>query len=112
MSKVAVLIDGGHLRVLCRLAQKAYSPDYVELIAHACVQAPDEELLRVLYYDCAPFNGDIALPVSGQIKTFDQQETWLRNLAPRLAAARCRQCRARIRPRADSRRRLLARDLP
>jgi uncharacterized LabA/DUF88 family protein len=81
MSKVAVLIDGGHLRVLRRLAHKAYNPDYVELVAHACVQAPDEELLRVLYYDCAPYNGDVVLPVSGNTKTFQKPDTWLRNLA-------------------------------
>jgi len=80
MAKVAVLIDGGHLRVLCRLANKVYSPDYVELVAHAC-GTQDEELLRILYYDCAPYNGDVTLPVSGTIRTFNQQDTWLQSLA-------------------------------
>jgi uncharacterized LabA/DUF88 family protein len=80
MSRVAVLIDGGHLRVLCRLAKKTYNPDYVELVAHACVQQ-GEELLRVLYYDCAPFNGDVTLPVSGNVSTFQKQDTWLQSLA-------------------------------
>lgn len=81
MAKVAILIDGGHLRVLCRLAGKHYTPDYVELVAHACVNPQDEWVLRVLYYDCAPYNGEVALPVSGNPKIFDQPDMWLQNLA-------------------------------
>jgi uncharacterized LabA/DUF88 family protein len=82
MNRLAILVDGGHLRVLARIAQKAYNPDYVERIAHACVEA-DEQLLRVLYYDCAPYNGDVELPVSQTVKTFDKPDTWLLNLAKR-----------------------------
>jgi len=52
--KVAVFIDGGHLRVIAKNAGFHYNPDYIEAIAHACV-AEEETLLRVLYYDCAPF---------------------------------------------------------
>lgn len=80
MGKVALLIDGGHLRVLARLAHKAYQPDYVEKVAHACVTA-QEELLRVLYYDCPPFSGEVTLPVSGGKMLFDRQDTWLQKLA-------------------------------
>jgi uncharacterized LabA/DUF88 family protein len=80
MFRVALLIDGGHLRVLCRLAHLPYNPDFVEQIAHACVAA-DERLLRVLYYDCAPFNGEVALPVSGGSKVFEKPDTWLQRLA-------------------------------
>src|ERR1700722_2852401 len=61
---VAVLIDGGHVRALARAAKKKYDNDYVEKVALACIEA-DEELLRVLYYDCARFAGKVKLPISG-----------------------------------------------
>lgn len=80
MDRVALLIDGGHLRVLCRQAGHQYNPDYVERVAHACVH-DTEQLFRVLYYDCAPFNGEVTLPVSGTKKTFEKADTWLRSLA-------------------------------
>jgi uncharacterized LabA/DUF88 family protein len=78
--KAAVLIDGGHLRVLVKKAGNNYVPDYIEKVAHAC-KAADEELLRVLYYDCAPYNGKAKLPVSGQQETFKGSDAWLRTLA-------------------------------
>jgi uncharacterized LabA/DUF88 family protein len=78
--KVAVLIDGGHVRALARLAKKAYDPDYVEKIAYACVEK-DESLLRVLYYDCAPYQGPARLPVSGATHQFTGSDQWLRQLA-------------------------------
>jgi len=82
VTKIAVLIDGGHLRVLTRLAGYDYVPDYIEKAAHACVER-DETLLRVLYYDCAPYNGSAKLPVSGQTHTFSGSDAWLRDLASR-----------------------------
>lgn len=51
-TRVAVLIDGGHLRVLARRAGFVYDPDYIEKVAHACPSG-DEAALRFLYYDCA-----------------------------------------------------------
>lgn len=52
MRKAAILIDGGNARVLTKRARHTYDPDYIEKIAHACL-VKDEELFRVLYYDCA-----------------------------------------------------------
>ena len=43
----------------------------------------DEELLRVLYYDCSLFEGTAKLPVSGQDHTFTGSDQWLRDLAAR-----------------------------
>ena len=80
MTKVAVLIDGGHLRVLTKRNGYTYNPDYIEKVAHACA-LPGEEILRVLYYDCAPFNGDVTLPVSGGTTNFNGNDTWLLRLA-------------------------------
>ncbi|NWH07158.1 MAG: NYN domain-containing protein [Alphaproteobacteria bacterium] len=78
--RVCVLIDGGHLRVLARQAGYNYNPDYIEKVAHACVEQP-ESLLRVLYYDCAPYVGTATLPVSGQPHEFKGSDHWLRTLA-------------------------------
>jgi len=78
--KVSVLIDGGHLRVLVKKQKIVYNPDYIEKIAHACLNA-DETLLRVLYYDCAPYNGKAKLPVSGAEHEFTGKDGWLKELA-------------------------------
>ena len=75
-----MFIDGGHLRVLCRQAGYRYEPDYIEAVAHACV-AGDETLLRILYYDCAPYRGNPKLPVSGKPAVFQGSDEWLKVLA-------------------------------
>ena len=72
--------SGGHLRVLVRQAGYRYDPDCIEAIAHACV-AGDETLLRVLYYDCAPYRGNPRLPVSGEPALFQGSDEWLKVLA-------------------------------
>jgi uncharacterized LabA/DUF88 family protein len=78
--KAAIFIDGGHVRVLARDAGYAYVPDFIEKFAHACVKE-DETLLRILYYDCAPYVGKQKKPVSGEIKEFKGPDEWLRVLA-------------------------------
>ena len=81
--KVAVLIDGGHLRVLVKgRARRKYRPDYIEKVAHACI-AHDETLYRVFHYDCLPFNGVGRLPVSGREHRFTGSGEWLRDLERR-----------------------------
>lgn len=79
-ARAAILIDGGHLRVLAKKAKQTYNPDYIEKVAHACT-AHDEELIRVLYYDCAPYTGTVKLPVSGADHTFAKSGAWLDALA-------------------------------
>lgn len=80
--RVAILIDGGHLRVLARRAGYEYNPEYIERIAHSCI-SDGEHLLRILYYDCAPYQGTVRLPVSGESHTFEGSDKWLRDLAER-----------------------------
>lgn len=80
MIKVAILIDGGNLRVLAKKAGRAYNPDLIEAVAHACC-GEGESIFRVLYYDCAPYHGKTRLPVSGNERTFDGTDAWLRQLA-------------------------------
>lgn len=79
MKRVAVLLDGGHTRVLARNAGMDYTPDYIEKIAKACVE-PDEDALRFLYYDCAPYVGTTLLPVSGAEKHYNGSDAWLKTL--------------------------------
>ena len=74
------MIDGGHLRVQARKANHQYNPDFIEEVALKCVEG-QETLLRVLYYDCPPFNGEVKRPVSGTVTTFNGSDKWLRELA-------------------------------
>ena len=87
--RVAVFIDGGHLRVLTRQAGYRYDPGYIEVVAHACV-TDDETLLRVLYYDCAPYQGSSKYPISGKPANFQGSDEWLKTLAakPQFAVRR------------------------
>lgn len=78
--KIIILIDGGFLRVRAKKAGKNYSPDYIEKFALRC-KAADEEIFRVLYYDCAPYVGTVKLPVSGAPYTFISSDKWLEELA-------------------------------
>jgi uncharacterized LabA/DUF88 family protein len=82
LTKIAILIDGGHLRVLTKSAGHTYDPDYIEKIGLACPER-DESLLRILYYDCAPYVGKTKLPVSGKEHEFKGSDHWLRELAKR-----------------------------
>src|SRR5437762_519147 len=80
MSKVVIMLDGGHLRVHAKRVGKPYDPDYIEKIGFA---GPiiGETIHRIVYYDCAPFSGSAILPVSGQKKTFAANDTWLKELS-------------------------------
>ena len=78
--KTTVFIDGGYLRALGQKAGYRYTPDLIETVAVGCVSG-EETLLRVLYYDCAPYTGDPPLPVSGAPANFRGSDAWLRELA-------------------------------
>lgn len=78
--KVAVLVDGGHLRVISRIAGFDYVPDFIEKLALSCVEE-NEDLLRVLYYDCAPYTGKAKKPISGDEIIFNGSDGWLKDLA-------------------------------
>ena len=80
MKKIAVMLDGGHVRVYTKKAGYKYEPDYIEKIAHACV-LPNEETYRVLYYDCAPYQGNVTLPISGKRYQFQGSDKWIHDLA-------------------------------
>lgn len=79
--KIVVMLDGGHLRVHAKKAGNQFDPDYIEKIGLACALNEKEEIQRILYYDCAPYEGTAILPVSGQRKTFSGDDSWLHELA-------------------------------
>ena len=80
MNKVAVFIDGGHLRACAKSANRPYTPELVVKIAKACVE-PAETLFRILYYDCEQFAGSVKLPVSGNTKSYPGGSPFLSDLA-------------------------------
>jgi uncharacterized LabA/DUF88 family protein len=80
--KAIILIDGGFLRVRATRAGKIYDPEFIANLAHNC-QSQDEEILRILYYDCAPYAGTAKLPVSGDRHTFAGSDKWMEELAAR-----------------------------
>ena len=78
--QVVILIDGGHLRVKAKHAGKKYDPTFIEQFAQGC-SVKDEEIFRILYYDCAPYAGTAKLPVSGTLHAFTGSDKWLEELA-------------------------------
>lgn len=70
------------MRVRTRKANKFYTPDFIQQFSRSCL-IPPEELQRVLYYDCPPYNGTVRLPVSGISKEFANSAAWLEDLASR-----------------------------
>jgi uncharacterized LabA/DUF88 family protein len=78
--RTAIFIDGGHVRVLAKAAGYVYNPDFIEKFAHSCL-AEGETLLRILYYDCAPYSGKQRKPVSGELHEFKGSDEWLHVLA-------------------------------
>jgi uncharacterized LabA/DUF88 family protein len=80
MKKIVLMIDGGFLRVAARKAGRHYNPEFIEGFSKVC-PSTHEELFRVLYYDCAPYQGQQRLPVSGLTQSFADSDQWLLDLA-------------------------------
>jgi uncharacterized LabA/DUF88 family protein len=78
--RIVILIDGDFLRAKATKAGKKYDPTFIEAFALGC-KTGDEEILRVLYYDCAPYSGTVRLPVSGDPFVFNGSDKWLEELA-------------------------------
>lgn len=82
IKRAVLLIDGGHLRAVARNAKLQYNNDFIDGFAKSC-PVDDEELVKILYYDCAPYHGEQKLPISGEIKKFENNDAWLDNLGQR-----------------------------
>lgn len=67
--KLSVLIDGGYLKKMMKQDGLFPDADAIEKVAHVCARE-DEEVHRVLYYDCRAYEGTTAKPVSGETHEF------------------------------------------
>lgn len=68
------------MRSVARAANRQYNPDFIVAFAHSLFVG-EEERLRILYYDCAPFVGTKRKPVSGTEHQFGESDKWLTELA-------------------------------
>src|SRR5262245_61166619 len=80
MKKIVVMIDGGHVRKLAKAAGKTYDPKFIEGLGRSC-SLTNEEIQRILYYDCAPYTGTATLPISGAKHPFTGSDQWLHELS-------------------------------
>ena len=76
MVDIAIMFDGGHFRHLAKKSGLEPTPDLVEDFVHATLR-PNENLFRVLYYDCRPYNGRQRRPVSGEELEFSLYAGWM-----------------------------------
>lgn len=67
--------------MLAKKAEYVYDANFIEAFAHGCVLRAEETLLRVLYYDCAPDQGSVNRPISGEKYEFKGSDGWLKQLA-------------------------------
>ena len=80
MSKIAILIDGGHLRARAKKVGLTYDVEFIGKLALQCGRCT-ENIQRILYYDCAPYTGSPKLPVSGNKEQFRGSDQWLKDLS-------------------------------
>jgi len=83
MKSIAILVDGGHVRAYARKAGKEFSANLIEQLAISCAKQSSEEIHRILFYDCGPYEGKARLPVSGDWRDFTGSDHILRELALR-----------------------------
>lgn len=78
---IAVLIDGGFARNNAQRAGRAYNPAFIERLGRACALTGTEEIRRILYYDCALYQGSVRRPISGTAQVFTSNDAWLHDLS-------------------------------
>src|SRR5258708_5253449 len=83
MKMTALLIDGGHLRQVARRANKPHQDArFIMAVAESAILPQKEEVFRVLYYDCPPFEGEVDKPISGDTRTFrGTEDNWMQELS-------------------------------
>lgn len=80
VTKIAILVDGGFLRASLKNGKFKESAGNIEKVSRMCAR-PEQNIFRILYYDCKPFSGNIRLPVSGETKEIDYPNRLLPKLA-------------------------------
>lgn len=93
-TKTYLLVDGGYLRTLLRLANyKEHNADNIEHAARACVKQTKEDLLKILYYDARPYKGVVKFS-NGKSVTHSPDDAWVDQLKLKdLFAVRLGKCK-------------------
>ncbi len=86
--KTILLIDSGYLKNVFKNNGKFYDADGIEeiskhIISSIKAQGHPLDLLRILFYDCLPYSGEVILPVSKHKKQFSGKDCIMGNLALR-----------------------------
>ncbi|WGK68950.1 NYN domain-containing protein [Candidatus Haliotispira prima] len=72
MIKTVTIVDGGYFKKVVvtehKLAHRRYT-DFLYDNIRSC-EDDDEDLMRILYYDCLRYEGEQQLPISGDSKRF------------------------------------------
>ena len=78
--RTIIQIDGGYLRSAARTDGRKFDPEFIASFALSLFVG-EEERLRILYYDCAPFEGTRRKKISGTEQVFAKSDDWLVDLA-------------------------------
>jgi len=82
MKKAAVLLDGDQVRRhLRRVLKRDPTEQDVWLFAQTCVRTPDEDLFRIYYYDCPPYEKAEWHPLKKATEDFGNSMTSIRRRA-------------------------------
>lgn len=84
--KTILLIDSGYLKNVFKNNEKFYEAEGIEEISKHIVNEikrddPSLYLLRILFYDCLPYSGEVTLPVSKEKKVFNGKDLIMGKLA-------------------------------
>jgi uncharacterized LabA/DUF88 family protein len=77
---VVLFIDAGHLRAQAGLENQIFNVSFVKEVVKLCVFSEEEELYKVLYYDCPPYQGHHIGPISGKEIAIAQPDNYLSEL--------------------------------
>ena len=84
MNSLAILIDGGYFKkCYYQRHRKSPIPDNVSSHCEKLLDHPklaNQELLRIFYYDCLPYDGELMNPFSGDMIHYSQTEQYKNNM--------------------------------
>ncbi len=74
MKKVAILIDAGFLQKSLFMGSEGKDAKVILDYCSKLINNKEEEIFRIYYYDCRPFDKKKPLPVTGQEKDFSSSD--------------------------------------
>ena len=83
MMKTMTIVDGGYFKKVVVVKHKLAHRQYTDFLYDniRCCEDEDEEIMRILYYDCLRYEGEQTLPISGKAKRFHGNPTEFDGLA-------------------------------